>query len=504
MPARFLSALAAALVILPAAGFAVDPPADGSAAKPNIVWIMADDLGYGDVACFGGKTVPTPHIDALAARGMKFTDFYAGSTVCAPSRSVLMTGLHTGHTPIRGNARVPLADGYVTVAEMLQDAGYRTGLFGKWGLGEPGSEGAPNKQGFDEFYGYLNQHHAHNYYPSFLYRNEEVVRLPNVVPSADPKNKNPRMDDLFGVGYATQKRVYSADLIQEEALKFLDASKSEPFFLYYAATLPHANNQGRTQHGGKAEVTGGETPDFGAFADREGWDDATKGHAAMIAYFDQQVGEVVAKIDELGLSQSTLILFTSDNGPHKESRQDTSQFNATGPLTGFKRTLTEGGIRVPTIAYWPGHVAAGTTTDHIGYFGDLFATAADLAGAEPPPGLDSVSFAPTLRGFADKQATHDYLYWEFYEQGSKQAVRKGNWKAIFRPLGSKTPALYDLGSDLAEQHDVAADHPEIVAEMVKLAAEAHIPDPAWTPSGKVSDPTGPAAGKTTRKAGATR
>ena len=425
---------------------------------------------------------------------MKFTDFYAGSTVCAPSRSVLMTGLHTGHTPIRGNARVPLADGYVTVAEMLQDAGYRTGLFGKWGLGEPGTEGAPGNQGFDEFFGYLNQHHAHNYYPAFLYRNEEVVRLPNVVPNGETGG-----DRLFGVGYATEKKVYSADLIQEEALGFLEDSAAEPFFLYYATTLPHANNQGRPEHGGKAEVTGGETPDFGAFADREGWDDATRGHAAMIAYLDEQVGELVAKVDELGLTQSTLILFTSDNGPHTESRQDTSQFNATGPFTGYKRTLTEGGIRVPTIACWPGHVQAGTSSDHVGYFGDFFYTAADLAGTEPPYGLDSISFAPTLRGFDDRQERHDHLYWEFYEQGSKQAVRKGKWKAIFRPLGSKTPALYDLSSDVAEQNDVAADHPGIVAEMVEIAAAEHVPDPLWTPSGKVSNPTGP-----TNRPGATR
>jgi uncharacterized sulfatase len=482
-----LLAAAAFCVLAPFAPAAdVEAAAEGSAAKPNVIFILADDLGYGDVACFGGKTVPTPHLDALAARGMKFTDFYAGSTVCAPSRSVLMTGLHTGHTPIRGNARVPLADGYVTVAETLQAAGYRTGLFGKWGLGEPGSEGTPLKQGFDEFFGYLNQHHAHNYYPSFLYRNEEVIELPNVVPPGDRAGG----ESLFGAGYATEKNVYSADLIQEEALKFIDDSAEEPFFLYYAATLPHANNQGHRDHGGKAEVTGGQTPDYGAFADREDWDEATKGHAAMIAYLDRQVGEVVAKVDELGLAQSTLIIFTSDNGPHVESKQDTSQFNATGPFTGYKRTLTEGGIRVPTIACWPGHVPAGTTTDHVGYFGDFFATAADLAGVEAPYGLDSVSFAPTLMGREEDQQQHDHLYWEFYEQGSKQAVRKGDWKAVFRPMGSTTPALYDLSKDPAEQRDLAADHPEVVAEMVRIAADEHVPDPRWTPSGSVKNPTG--------------
>ena len=467
----------------------------GSAAKPNIVWIMADDLGYADVGCFGGTAVPTPNIDSLAARGMKFTDFYAGSTVCAPSRSVLMTGLHTGHTPIRGNATVPLADGYVTVAETLQTAGYRTGLFGKWGLGEEGSEGAPNNQGFDEFFGYLNQHHAHNYYPAFLYRNGQRVPQPNVVPPAASAKDNPRMNDLYGEGYATEKGAYSADVIHAEALEFLENSASEPFFLYYASTLPHANNQARRRPGGGSEVPGtaygdGYAPDCGAFADRTDWDDPTKGHAAMIALLDRQVGEIAAKIEDLGLTQSTLIVFTSDNGPHTESGHDVTQFTATGPLTGFKRTLTEGGIRVPTIACWPGHVQAGTESDLIAYFGDFFATAGELAGVEPPYGLDSISFAPTLMGFDARQERHDHLYWEFYEQGSKQAVRKGDWKAVFRPLGSRTPALYDLSTDLAERRDVAGEHPAIVAEMVRIAAAEHVPDPNWTPLGRVKNPTG--------------
>ena len=482
------------------------PPAhgdepDGSAAKPNVVWIMADDLGYGDVGCFGGTAIPTPHIDALADRGMRFTDFYAGSTVCAPSRSVLMTGLHTGHTPIRGNARVPLAAGYVTVAEMLQTAGYRTGLFGKWGLGEPGTEGAPNDQGFDEFFGYLNQHHAHNYYPAFLYRNEEVVPQPNVVPAGETGG-----DGLFGVGYATEKGAYAADVIHAEALDFIEESASEPFFLYYATTLPHVNNQAGKRPGGASEVPGltyGEnyTPDYGPFAGRDEWDDNTKGHAAMIALLDRQVGELTAKIEELGLSESTLIIFTSDNGPLVEGGHDPEPFDAPGPLNGYKRALTEGGIRVPTIACWPGHVAAGTVSDHVGYFGDLFYTAAELAGAEAPYGLDSVSFAPTLMGYDDRQAEHDHLYWEFYEQGSKQAVRKGDWKAVFRPLGSTTPELFNLKTDLGETTDVAADHPAVVAEMVRIAAAAHVPDPNWTPSGRVTDPTGVNRG---RRAGAAR
>ena len=460
------------------------------AAKPNLVWIMADDLGYGDVGAFGGTTVPTPNIDRLAAEGMTFTDFYAGSTVCAPSRSVLMTGLHTGHTPIRGNGKLPLPAGTVTVAETLQAAGYRTGLFGKWGLGGERDEGHPNDQGFDEFFGYLDQHHAHNYYPAFLHRNGERVPQPNVVPAGATGGVA-----LFGAGYATTKGAYSADVIHAEALDFLENSAGGPFFLYYATTLPHVNNQAGKRPGGASEVPGLDygddyAPDYGAFADLPGWDDNTRGHAAMIALLDRQVGELTAKIDALGLAESTLIVFTSDNGPMTEGGHDTSKFTATGPLSGYKRALTEGGIRVPTIARWPGHVAAGSTSDHVAYFGDFFATAADLAGVEPPYGLDSVSFAPTLLGRDDRQAEHDHLYWEFYEQGSKQAVRKGDWKAVFRPLGSTTPALYDLSTDLAETRDVAADHPAVVAEMVRIAAAEHVPDPNWTASGRTANPTG--------------
>ena len=490
MRCAFLPALLAAACWVPPA------PADegGSAAKPNVVWIMADDLGYGDVGCFGGAVVPTPNIDRLAQQGMKFTDFYAGSTVCAPSRSVLMTGLHTGHTPVRGNSDVPLPDGTVTVAETLRDAGYRTGLFGKWGLGEEGSEGVPNRQGFDEFFGYLNQHHAHNYFPAYLYRNGDRVPQPNVVPPVEDPAAD-RFGGEYGVGYATGKGAYSAEVIHEEALKFLDESAAEPFFLYYATTLPHVNNQAGRRPGGTSEVPGtayGDdyAPDYGEFADREGWDETTKGHAAMIALLDRQVGEIAAKVDALGLGESTLIVFTSDNGPLLEGGHDASQFTGPGPLNGYKRALTEGGIRVPTIARWPGHVAAGSISDHVAYFGDFFATAADLAGVEPPYGLDSVSFAPTLLGFDDRQAGHDHLYWEFYEQGSKQAVRKGDWKAVFRPLGSTTPALYDLSTDLGETRDVAAEHPGVVAEMVKIAAAEHVPDPNWTAKGRVKNPTG--------------
>ena len=371
--------------------------------------------------------------------------------------------------------------------------------FGKWGLGEEGSEGVPNRQGFDEFFGYLNQHHAHNYFPAYLYRNGDRVPQPNVVPPVEDPAAD-RFGGEYGVGYATGKGAYSAEVIHEEALKFLDESAAEPFFLYYATTLPHVNNQAGRRPGGTSEVPGtayGDdyAPDYGEFADREGWDETTKGHAAMIALLDRQVGEIAAKVDALGLGESTLIVFTSDNGPLLEGGHDASQFTGPGPLNGYKRALTEGGIRVPTIA-------AGPATSPPARSATTSPTSATFS---PPPRTwrashrrtvwTPISFAPTLLGRDDRQAAHDHLYWEFYEQGSKQAVRRGDWKAVFRPLGSTTPALYDLSTDLGETRDVAAEHPGVVAEMVKIAAAEHVPDPNWTAKGRTRrTPPAPTAG----------
>ncbi|MFQ5732514.1 MAG: arylsulfatase [Planctomycetaceae bacterium] len=298
--------------------------------RPNIVFIMADDLGYGDLSCFGQKSFRTPNIDRLAKEGVTFTDFYAGSTVCAPSRCVLMTGLHLGHCYIRGNGKNNLRPQDVTVAEVLKRAGYTTGLCGKWGLGHEGSAGIPTKQGFDYFFGYLDQHHAHNYYPSFLIRNGKRVLLKNVVPH----------EGKYGQGVASKKLQYSHDLIAEEALRFIDRNKDRPFFLYLPVTLPHANNEARRK--------GMEIPDLGKYRDKD-WPEPQKGLAAMIGRLDRDVGRVVARLKKHGIDENTVIIFTSDNGPHSEGGNNSRYFNSNGPLRGQKRDLYEGGIRVPTI-----------------------------------------------------------------------------------------------------------------------------------------------------------
>jgi arylsulfatase A-like enzyme len=430
-----------------------------TAQPPNLIFIMADDLGYGDLGCFGQKLIKTPRLDRMAAEGMRLTSFYAGSTVCAPSRCVLMTGLHTGHCLIRGNGRDPLRAEDATVAEALQRAGYTTGLVGKWGLGEEGSSGIPTKKGFDSFFGYLNQRHAHNYYPTFLYRGERRVTLGNVVPR----------EDKSGAGMASKKIEYSHDLFATEALKFLDVNKQGPFFLYLALTIPHANNEARKK--------GMEVPDHGDYAKLD-WPEPQKGHAAMITRMDRDVGRIVDKLKALGIDRRTLVIFTSDNGPHREGGNDPNFADSNGPLRGIKRALYEGGIRVPTIARWPGRIEAGSHSDHIAYFGDLFATATELAGTEAPDGLDSISFLPTLTGEGE-QRQHEALYWEFYEGGSAQAVRAGKWKAVRKPMFTGEIELYDVVADIGEKANLAAKHPKIVAKMAALMEKHHVPSARW-------------------------
>jgi arylsulfatase A-like enzyme len=433
--------------------------ADQPARKPNIVFILADDLGYGDLGCYGQKRIQTPNLDRMASEGLRFTQFYAGSTVCAPSRCALMTGLHTGHCLIRGNARENLRPEDVTVARVFKDAGYTTGLVGKWGLGHEGSTGVPTKQGFDYFYGYLDQVHAHNYYPSFLMRNEERVPLKNVVPGPGE----------FGKGVATTKAEYSGDLLAAEAVAFIDRNKDRPFFLYFAPTIPHANNEAGKQ--------GMEVPDYGIYKDKD-WPDPQKGHAAMITRLDADIGRLFAGLKKHGIDENTLVIFTSDNGPHREGGNDPDFNRSHGPLRGIKRDLYEGGIRVPMIARWPGRIAAGTTTDCVAAFWDVMPTLADLAGAKTPSGIDGQSFVPTLRGDKDKQAQHESLYWAFYERGGARAVRAGKWKAVEQPM--YTPIrLYDLDMDLGEKDDVAAKHPDVVARLRKIMDESNTPSARW-------------------------
>lgn len=442
--------------------------------QPNLIWIMADDLGFGELECYGQKIIQTPNLDRMASEGLRFTHFYAGATVCAPSRSVLMTGQHQGHTRVRGNAgpKNPLAQALraedVTIARVLQQAGYRTALIGKWGLGDSGLAecGLPRQQGFDQFFGYLNQRHAHNHFPSFLWRNEERVSLPNVV--------TPVGDD--GAGYAIKALQFADDLFADEAVQFVMENKSQPFFLYWSLVIPHANNE-RTRE----LKNGAAVPDFGPYADRD-WPDPDKGHAAMISRMDAYVGRMLKVLREQGLAENTLVIFTSDNGPHNESNHSLARFNPSGPLSGIKRSLTDGGIRVPLIAWWPGKVPAGTQTGHVAYFGDWMATAAELASAKIPEGRDSLSFVPTLFGKPALQQRHEFLYWEFHEGGFKQAaLYQGRWKGI-RSGGPDAPLeLFDQQADVAEKTNVAALHPDIASQISDYLRQARSDSPDWEP-----------------------
>ena len=448
--------------------------------KPNIIFIMADDLGYGDLGCYGQREIKTPVLDQMARQGIQFRNFYAGCTVCASSRSVLMTGQHMGHTWVRGNAGgdpsvQTLRKNDVTVAERLKAAGYTTALCGKWGLGDdfPGNTGLPNDQGFDFFYGYLNQVHAHNYYPEFLWRNKQKEMLRNVVQGSG------RAYAGFEGGWATKRVDYSHDLVVQEAIEFIERSKNEPFFLYLALTIPHANNEGTRGTG-----DGQEVPDYGIYKDKD-WKNQDKGQAAMITRMDRDIGRLNDLLKKLGIEKNTLVLFTSDNGHHNEGGHNTATFDPNGPLRGMKRDLYEGGIRVPLISYWPGMMPQGAISDYIGYFGDLMATACDLAGVEAAANVDSVSMVPVLTGKHGKQLDHKYLYWEFYEQGSKQAVREGRWKAIRMPMFTGPIQLFDLSNDLGEANNVAAEHPEVVKRMEAYMKQAHVPNKNWAPRGGV-------------------
>jgi arylsulfatase A-like enzyme len=461
------------LPVVLAACASSDPPAPPvpGPERPSIVLILADDLGYGDLGAYGQQKIATPRLDRMAAEGIRFTQFYAGSTVCAPSRSVLMTGQDMGHTFVRGNAggrnmnAQTLRAEDVTVAERLREAGYATALIGKWGLGELGSSGHPLSQGFDHFFGYLNQVHAHNYYPEFLWRGTEQQKLRNeVVPVGEGYG-------AFRGGYATKRVDYSHDLLVAEARDFIRQQRERPFFLYLALTIPHANNEG-------ARVTGNgqEVPDLGQYAGQP-WSESDRGLAAMVTRMDGDVGRLLDQLRELGVDRRTLVLFSSDNGPHTEGGRDLELLDSNGPLRGTKRDLYEGGIRVPMVAWWPGTIAPGVS-EHVSYLGDLMATACELAGVETPPDTQSLSFVPTLRG-QPAQPRHPYLYWEFYEQGSKQAVRFGDWKAVRAPMRRGPVELYDLSRDLGEETDLAGQYPERVAEAIALMEAAHAPNPNW-------------------------
>ncbi len=402
--------------------------------RPNIVFIMADDMGYADAGCYGQKHIKTPHIDRLAREGRRFTDCYAGSTVCAPSRSVLMTGLHVGHTRVRGNfgvggvqglgggqGRIPLRAEDFTVAELLRKAGYRTGIVGKWGLGEPNTTGTPNRKGFDFWFGYLNQRRAHSYYPEFLWLNENRFELPG--------NRE---------GEQTQ---YTHDLMTGFATHFIRANQNTPFFLYLPFTVPHS----------KFEV-----PQLGRYADQE-WSEQAKTYAAMITRMDRDIGIILDLLETLSIDERTIVFFCSDNGA---ANRYEGLFNSSGPLQGRKRDLYEGGIRTPMIVRWPNQIPAGTVDSTPWTFADFLPTAAALAQAPIPTNLDGKNILPTLLGH--KQSLENrFLYWEFFERGFQQAARWNHWKAII-PKPSGPLKLYNLENDLGESRDIAADHPAIV------------------------------------------
>ena len=443
----FLGLIASAVVAL---------SLQGGPRKPNIILILADNLGYGNLGSYGQKQILTPNLDRFAAEGIRFTEAYAGSTVCAPSRCSLMTGVHTGHARIRGNkadirgeglrgAEAGLRADDITIAEVLKKAGYRTGIFGKWGLGGPGTDGQPNDQGFDEWFGFLDQLHAHNYYPQHLWDNRhEVFILGN---------------------HGGAKKAYSHDLFTQRALSFVERHHDKPFFLYLPYTIPHPNNEVQ-----KITGDGMEVPDYGLYKDKA-WPNPEKGFAAMVTRMDSDIGKLMALLKRLEIDEDTIVFFMSDNGPHGEGGHNPDFFDDNGPLRGIIRVLYDGAIRVPALARWPGKIKPAQVNDHIWASWDFLPTMAEIAGVSPPSGLDGISFLPTLLG--KPQKSHEYLYWEFQFRGFSQAIRMGDWKGVRVGSRSRPLELYNLKKDIGEQNDVAAHHPDIVKKIVGMMDSAH-------------------------------
>ncbi|NET33956.1 MAG: arylsulfatase [Cyanothece sp. SIO1E1] len=449
----------------------VERQIDQDTTPPNIIYILVDDLGYGDLSCYGQKILKTPNIDRLASEGMLFTQHYSGSTVCGPSRASLLTGKHTGHTSVRGNQPPGqlLSPEEVTIPEALKSAGYTTGIIGKWGVGHPPPPDDPAQNGFDHAYGYINMWHAHNFYPEFLYLNGKKKLLEG--------NRTNRELDYpktmpEGTGVAKEKAIYTLDEFSTDALSFIEKNRDTTFFLYLALNAPHANNEA-----GRYLGDGMEVPSYGQYADKD-WPNPEKGFAAMIDIIDGMVGKVMAKLKESGIAENTLVIFTSDNGPHQEGGHKADYFDSNGPLRGKKRDLYEGGIRMPMIACWPARITAGSRTDHVSAFWDILPTFCDIAETSIPEGIDGISFLPTLLG-EEGQDQHDYLYWEFYEAGGKQAIRKGDWKLV--KLNLKDPEriieteLYQLSSDVSEIRNVAGKHLDKIEELEALLKQAHVP-----------------------------
>lgn len=453
--------------------------------KPNIVYILADDLGYGDLSCYGQKDFQTPNIDKLAEQGMKFYQHYSGSTVCAPSRCTLMSGLHTGHSSIRGNkellnreGQTPMLGSTVTVAEVLKSAGYTTGAFGKWGLGYIGSEGDAVNQGFDTFYGYNCQRMAHRYYPPYLWNNQEK-------------------DYLEGNDW-THTVTYAPDVVQDRTLQFIEANKDEPFFAYVPLIQPHAELiapddsilakfMGKFEEPPFSEKAQNYASDYGPniVKSKYCYQRYPKAvFAAMVYRIDVYVGQIMAKLEELGIADNTIVMFASDNGPHDAGGANPKYFNSAAGFRGIKRDLYEGGIRTAFIVKWPGKVEPGSESNHVSAFWDFLPTCAEIAGVKVTSENDGISFVPTLLG-KGKQKEHDYLYWEFAHRSGSQAIRMGDWKAVITNLNKNGKIqLYNLPEDRAEANDVAAAHPEIVAKMKALFKEARVDSDVFPLFGK--------------------
>ncbi len=406
---------------------------------PNVVFILADDLGYGDLGCYGQTRIKTPNIDRLATRGLRFTQCYAGSTVCAPSRCCLMTGLHSGHAFVRGNALVPLRPGENSVAGIFRSAGYATALVGKWGLGEPATTGIPNRQGFDFFFGYLNQALAHNSFPTQLWRNDSVEAI-----YENDQNR---------------RGAYSNDLFTREALSFVERSADRPFFLYLAYTAPHANSTARTMEAPRIE------PEY---RDAD-WPETEKLFASAITRMDRGIGTILQRLDALGLTRNTIVFFTSDNGPHREGGHNPAFFDSSGPLRGIKRDLYEGGIRVPMIVRWPDRIKSGSVSNEPWAFWDFLPTVCELLNKPVPANTDGVSVLPAMLG--RKLLYRPPLYWEFHEGGFSQAARMGSWKAV-RRAGQTSLELYALNNDPGERDNIADRHPDVADRMAAFLRDA--------------------------------
>ena len=450
--------------------------AAGRGNSPNVIFILCDDLGYGDIGCYGQKKNKTPNIDSLAKEGIQFTDHYSGSTVCAPSRSVLMTGQHTGHTPVRGNGangrrpdgsdpRAMPANAY-TMPKMFKKAGYQTGMFGKWGLGSHEDTGNVKTQGFDAFYGYYSQSHAHTFYPMFLWDNQKKIEMDG--------------------------NTYSHDLIWNKGIDFIrkNARSKIPFFVYYSITVPHAAMSAPPELHKKwrkvypeFDSKIGKYGGLGMGKDREVINPIA-GFAAMIENLDNQVGALLKELKELGVDENTLVVFTSDNGAHHEGGHDPEFWDSNGPLRGLKRNLTEGGIRTPMLMRWPGVIKPGSRTDHISAFWDFLPTFAEMAGESIPADakIDGISMLPLLSGNDSAQDKHKVLYWAFNERGAKQALRSGKWKLIrYRnnDTGNHDVHLYDLEKDIAEDNNLAESNPEVVSRLIKLMDSEHVESPYY-------------------------